>query len=119
MSDSSMTINHMNNFTLFSVKSFCELGPLLLRMDGVDFFLSEKLSQDPLEEYFSKQRARLGAHENPCYEEFGRNFLALDVASSSLVKSCRGNTRGAQRDGPTFDVEDRQLLPRRKKKKKE
>ena len=99
----------MSNFTLFSVKSFCELGLLLLRMDGVNSFLSEYFLQDPLKECFQKQRARLGAHENPCYEETGHNSLALDVAGWSLVKTCRGNSRGAQLDGPTFNVEDRKL----------
>lgn len=102
-----------------TITSFCELGPLLLSLPGVKYFLSEKLSQDPLEEYFQKQRSRLGANENPTSYDFGRNFVALDVAGSSLVKNNRGNTRGAQRDGPAFDVADMRSLPRRKKKKKE
>ena len=46
----------------------------------------------------------LGTYENLCYKEFGRNFLALDVA---LVKTCRRNTQGAQQDGLMFDVKVR------------
>ena len=99
------------------VNSFCELGPLLLQLDGVQYLLSEKFSQDPLEEYFQKQRARNGCNDNPSLDDLGRNFLALDVAGSYLVRSMKGNTRGARRDAPAFDIEDRRMLPKRKKKK--
>jgi len=100
-----------------TVNSFCELGPLLLQLDGVQYLLSEKFSQDPLEEYFQKQRARNGCNDNPSLDDLGRNFLALDVAGSYLVRSMKGNTRGARRDAPAFDIEDRRMLPKRKKKK--
>ena len=47
------------------VKSFTELGPLLLKIPGVTYLLSEVFSQDPLERYFSKQRHRGGSNDNP------------------------------------------------------
>ena len=82
----------------FSVNSFIALGRLLLNKDGVKFFLSEKLSQDPFEEYFSKQQAKGGADENPTLETFSRNFLDLNVARDKLVRVVNGNTRGRQRE---------------------
>jgi len=101
-----------------TVNSFCELAPLLLSLDGVQYFLSEKLSQDPLEEYFNKQRSRCGAHDNPTLDDASRNFLAIDVAGSTLVRSMTGNTRGAQRgQAPIFDINDRRSLPRRRKRR--
>ena len=82
----------------FSVNSFIVLGRLLLNEDGVKFLLSEKLSQDSLEEYFSKQRAKGGADKNPTLETFNRNFLVLNVAGDELVRVVNGNTRGRQRE---------------------
>lgn len=38
-----------------TVNSFIELGPKLLKLDGVKYFLSEVFSQDPLERYFSRR----------------------------------------------------------------
>ena len=80
----------------FSVNSFVALGRLLLNEDGVKFLLSEKLSQEPLEEYFSKQKAKVGAGENPAVETFNRNFLGLNVAGDELVRVVNANTRGHQ-----------------------
>ena len=42
----------------FLVCSFIELTKLLLELDGVEYFLSEKLNQDPLEECFGHQRMK-------------------------------------------------------------
>ena len=92
----------------------------MLRYEGVRYFLSEKLSQDPLEEYFQKQRARGGCNENPGLPSVGGNFVALTVYTSDLVKSTRGNTRGTTRvDTSHFNAEDTCSLPKRKKKEKQ
>jgi hypothetical protein len=82
-----------------TVKSFVALGPLLLDQPGVKFLLSEKFSQDPLEEYFAKQRRCGGANDNPTYHQFMHNDIALIVAGSTAVSSTRGNCRG-NRDIP-------------------
>ena len=84
-----------------TVKSLVELpvGPLLLGQPGVQFLLSEKFSQDPLEEYFAKQRRCGGSNDNPTYGQFMCNDLALMVAGSTAVSSTRGNCRG-NRDIP-------------------
>ena len=98
----------------FSVNSFIALGRLLLNEDGVKFLLSEKLSQDPLEEYFSKQQAKGGADENPTLEMFNRNFLGLNVARDGLIRVVNGNTRGRQREIVLLDVHDVRRLPTKK-----
>ena len=38
----------------FSVHAFHYLGKQLLSEDGVDYVLSDKFNQDPLEEHFGK-----------------------------------------------------------------
>ena len=59
------------------MKSFIELGPLLLRQQDVKYLLSEVFNQDPLEKYFSRQRHRGGGAENPTVEEFKENTATL------------------------------------------
>ena len=87
---------------------------MLLNEDGVEFLLSEKLSQDPLEEYFSKQRAKGGADENPTLESFNRNFLGLNVAEDELIRVVNGNTRGRQREIVKISTNDDRRLPTKK-----
>ena len=87
---------------------------MLLNKDGVKLLLSEQLSQDPLEEYFSKQRAKGGADENPTLGTFNRNFLDLNVAGDELVRVVNGNTRGRQREIVQLDVQDIRRLPTKK-----
>ena len=87
---------------------------MLLNKDGVKLLLSEQLSQDPLEKYFSKQRAKGGADENPTLRTFNRNFLDLNVAGDELVRVVNGNTRGRQREIVQLDVQDIRRLPTKK-----
>ena len=46
---------YVNPFPL--VHSFLEMMPYLLSLPGVQYVLSEKLCQDPVEAFFGKQRA--------------------------------------------------------------
>lgn len=99
------------------VKSFIELTKLLLREDDVKFVLSEKFSQDPLEEHFGRQRRRGGNNENPTYQQFGRNELALNVMDSSLIADLRGSTSGRNMEGrPKLDINDQRKLTIKSKK---
>ena len=82
--------------------------------EGVSFLLSEKFSQDPLEEYFSRQRARGGADENPTLKMFNRNVLGLNVAGNDLIRVMNGNTRGRDREIVELDVSDVRKLPTKK-----
>jgi len=47
-----------------------ELVPFLLNIPGVKSFLSEHLSQDPLEKYFGMQRQKGGTNANPNVAQF-------------------------------------------------
>ena len=60
-----------------AVKSFCELGPQLLKLNGVKYLLSEVFSQDPLERYFARQRHRGGSNENPQAHQVTYNAATL------------------------------------------
>jgi len=96
-----------------TVSSFVDLAKSLLT-DGAPYFLSERLSQDPLEEYFSKQRARGGADENPTLEMFNRNMLGLNVAGDELIRVMNGNTRGRGHEIVQLDINDVTKLPTKK-----
>ena len=79
-------------FLPISVKSFVAVTQLLVQEPGVDYLLSEKFSQDPLEEYFSMQRGLGGRNDNPTVADFRRNILRLQVARSPRVlASVHGN----------------------------
>ena len=47
----------------------------------VKSFLSERISQDPLEKFFGTQRQRRRVHENPSVSDFIQNTQALWVAN--------------------------------------
>lgn len=57
------------------------------------FFLSERLSQDPLENYFGKQRTRGGRSDNPCIKECLTNAVAIRAQKSMELDQVRGNCR--------------------------
>ena len=60
-----------------TVLSFCELGPHLLEANDFKYLLSEVFSQDPLESYFSRQRHKGGACDNPSAQQFYYNTVSL------------------------------------------
>lgn len=95
----------------FSVRSFVELAKLLL-YEGAPYVLSARFNQDPLEQYFSKQRGLGGARENPDVKSFSYNHLKLIVAGSGAVRAAtRGNT--SCEETATMVM---QPLPKRQKK---
>lgn len=57
-------------------------------------FLSERILQDPLENFFGCQRQRGGASENPNVQDFCKNTQALRVINSVCGSVPRGNCRG-------------------------
>ena len=59
-------------------------------------FLSERLSQDPLENFFGCQRQRGGTGDDPTVAEFVKNTNALRVIDTVCgnVSVSRGNCRG-------------------------
>lgn len=84
-----------------------ELTEYLLKQPGVQYFLSEKLTQDPLEAFFGHQRASGGYNDNP-------NTSTLRVQKSSALDPVRGNCR--KRKNITTNIDDTPIpkRPRRK-----
>ncbi|XP_011680559.1 uncharacterized protein LOC100893587 [Strongylocentrotus purpuratus] len=94
-----------------TVNSFVELTKELLVEEGVQYVLSEKFSQDPIEEYFSKQRGAGGSNDNPTIQQVANNMLTLQVAGAAVKASKYGNV--TKSDG-TDDVQGLPL-PKRKR----
>ena len=96
-----------------TVKSFVELVQYIFTVPGVKVFLSRRLSQDPLEQFFGCQRPRGGVHDNPNAVEFLNNSQVLRVVNSSCTKVGKGNCRG-NITAVNVDLEKESLpLPRR------
>ena len=98
----------------FAVLSFVELAQDLLLLPGVEYFLSDKLNQDPLEEWFSTVRGAGGSNNNPSAQDLGNTHLNLLVAGSNAVASTKGNCRNQKRKQNLSDTP----LPRKKAKQK-
>ena len=86
---------------------------LLLSLPGVEFILSEKLCQDPLESFFGKQRAAGGRNDNPTVHQFCHNTVSLRVQGSAALEPVRGNCR--KRSISPTDIVDSTPLPKRKR----
>ena len=91
---------------------FVELVKKLLTLDGVSYFLSVKLNQDPLEGHCGRQRICGGASDNPTLEQYAQNEKKILVAKSESVHVMRGNTRGRQGDGKKIDIHNNTPLPK-------
>ncbi len=63
----------------YAVKSFIDLVTYLFSLPGLTAFLSERISQDPLEKFFGLQRQRGRVNENPDVSEFCKNTQAHRV----------------------------------------
>ena len=96
--------------------SFVELVTFLFTLPGIKAFLSEKLSQDPLEKFFGCQRQRGRVNENPTATQFFKNTQALRVVNSFCKGSVRGNCRG-NKQPVNFEAEN-QPIPKRPRKNK-
>ena len=102
---------------LVLVSSFLELIPYLFKIKGVTHFLSEKLSQDPLEKFFGCQRQKGRSNENPTVGEFLKNTDSLRVINSINMREITGNCRGTKRK--CYDLETSNLnAPLRKRKRR-
>ena len=92
--------------------SFVEMTRYLLTESRDVFFLSERVSQDPLENYFGKQRARGGRNEHPDLTQCLTNAAALKIQKSLALDPVRGNCR-RKREVENEEIDDK-LLPKRK-----
>ena len=69
-------------FLFTAVYSFIDLAKSLLTLDGSRFLLSEWFTQDPVEAFLGKQRARGGRSDNPTAKRFIENTQAIRVSRS-------------------------------------
>lgn len=95
-------------------KSFVELVRYIFTLDDVKSFLSQRLCQDSLENFFGMQRQRGGSHDNPNVQEFMHNTQALRVSQKVKVK--KGNCRGGDQEEEISVKENSQPLPKRARK---
>ena len=81
------------------------------------FLLSECLSQDLLENYFGKQRARGGGrNDNPTVKMCIQNAGALRVQKSHALNPVRGNCHQKRLlEESATDLDDLLPLPKRKR----
>ena len=78
----------------FAVKSFVEITRYLTTLPDTtgQYFLSERISQDPLENYFGRVRARGGQCENPTAKDCLESAQSLRVQGSFAMQPIRGNS---------------------------
>jgi len=65
---------------------------IFTNIPDVKMFLSNRICQDPLENFFGQQRQRGKANENPNSAEFMKNTQALRVINTAC-STVRGNCR--------------------------
>jgi hypothetical protein len=98
--------------------SFIDLVKFVFTLPDAKFFLSEKISQDPIEKFFGCQRQRGSSNELPTAHEMYKNTQALRVINTACryVTSVRGNTRG--NPGQSGEENMSQPLMKRKRARK-
>ena len=74
-----------------TVHSTIECTKFLLQ-EGMEFVLTERFCQDPMEEYFGNQRKLGRRSDNPDIHQFGYNANTIRIQRSVSFQS--GNTRG-------------------------
>ena len=82
----------MNHFA--AVKSFVEVTHYLLKLPntGPKYVLSDKFSQDCLENYFGKLRSKGGWCDNPTVKACLDSAQSLRVQGSMSMEPIRGNS---------------------------
>ena len=109
----------------FTVKSFVEMTKFLLSQPEAQAhqlsILSERVSQDPLENYFGKQRSRGHRSGNPDFKECLQNAVGIRAQQSLQLDRVQGNCRRKRlfnKDDITVTKDDHIPLPKRKRNKK-
>ena len=94
-----------------------DLIEYIFKIPGIKFFLSERMSQDPLENFFGCQRQRGRTSENPTVQEFCKNTQALRVVNSVCGSVFKGNCRG-RKQPIDLEKENKPLTKRRRHREK-
>ena len=97
-----------------TVFSAIEATKFLLQ-EGMEYVLTEHFCQDPLEEYFGKQRQLRRRSDNPDIHTFGYNSNAIRIQRSISCQS--GNTRGRKEKERAWEQVTDAKVPCRKKPK--
>lgn len=119
------TTQHFLNFVITThprhllVLAFTEMTRYLLKLPDADglFLLSERFSQDPLENYFGQQRSRGGRCDNPTVTRCLQNANALKIQRSVALDPVRGNRRRKKRELTDEEVKEA-LEPLQKRKRR-
>ena len=102
--------------------SFVEMTKYLLSQPDSKglFLLSERITQDAVENYFGKQRARGGRCDNPTIKDCLASAVAIRAQQSLELDRVRGNCRRKRlledTNEPTCTL-DSTPLPKRKRHK--
>ena len=96
-------------------KSIPECVSFLLS-EGMEFILTERFCQDPLEEYFSNQRKIGGRSENPDIFQFGYNDNTMRIQRN--VSHSSGNIHGRYDRKRSWKNITNDAAPKRKSKSK-
>ena len=116
MSGLRITGNHVHCisqllYLFIVVKSFVELARYLLNQEGVSYLLSEHFNQDPLEQFFGKQRAQGARCDNPTIQQFMKNSVSIRQQKSASLAPLRGNST---RRSSQLVIDDTPLPKRRR-----
>lgn len=95
------------------VHAFVEMANYLFCIPGVQYILSEKLCQDPLESFFGKQRAAGGRSDNPTVKQFCLNTVSLRVQGSAALEPIRGNCGKRPASGEISEKDLSEPIPKR------
>jgi len=60
---------------------------------GMDYVLTERFNQDPLEQHFGVHRASQGCNTNPTLKDFNNSMVKIRTVGSQALAPFRGNTR--------------------------
>ena len=101
---------------ILAVLSFIEVTTHLFAVPGVQFLLSERFCQDPLEAFFGKQRYKGGRNDNPSVKEFVDNAVSLRVQGSAALEPLRGNC-SKKRKSELLHIDNNPLPKRRRSSK--
>lgn len=88
-----------------------------LIQNGVKYVYTEHFCQDPLENYFGRQRQAGRRHDNPSVQQFGYIDNTLRV-NKSYRPLASGNSRDTSTDTFTISTEPLPCRPRKNKSKK-
>ena len=80
------------NLFFISVYSFVEVTKYLLAQTGVQFILSERFNQDPLESHFGKHRQTKRGNDNPTVAQLNYSENYLRLLGSQALAPVTGNS---------------------------